>query len=92
MKLYAAMQEISSLDTVNFNDSPETSNKYAIMEDAMKLYSRLKKKGKIHRSVLDRHRSDIAEIERLNPLTAGNEKVDVKVEMIDKLLVKMCAM
>ena len=91
MKLYVAMRAITVSSS---DDSPEISNKYAIMEAAMKKYFKLKKKGKTHRSVLDRHRADLDEIERLNslPLPSNNEKHHIKEEMIGKSLVKMCAM
>lgn len=69
---------------------------YVSHEPAIKTYCKLKKKGKTHRSVLDRHNQDVREIERSVPLDAnhnaqsngnvdmsmGNGKNHIKEEMI----------
>ena len=48
MKLYSmAVEEIVLTD--------ETVNRHSVLEDSVKLYLKLKKKGKTHRSVLDRN-------------------------------------
>ena len=89
MKLYMAFKDVSS-------DSPtnELPDKHSIMEKAIKLYSKLTKKGKTHRSVLDRHGGDLRDIQKAFPLIADrnsvtNENTHIKVEMIGKLLDKM---
>ena len=98
MKLYAAFKDIGSDGT--HIDMPD---KHSIMESAMELYSKLTKKGKTHRSVLDRNGSDLREIQRAFPLAGannplpgannnGNENTHIKSEMIGKLLDRMYAM
>ena len=67
-------------------------HKYAIMEGAIKKYSKLKKKGKTHRSVFDRNMGDVHEIARSVPVNIGRGNDIVKTEMIGQLLGKMCAM
>ena len=67
-------------------------HKYAIMESAIKKYSKLKKKGKTHRSVFDRNMGDVHEIARSVPVNIGRGNDIVKTEMIGQLLGKMCAM
>ena len=64
-------------------------SKYVIMETVMRKYSKLKKTGKTHRSVLDRNTEDINEIVQLVLLYLCDEKEYVKKEMVGKLLVKM---
>ena len=92
MKLYAALKDLSPDGTVI--DMP---NKHSIMEGAMKMYSKLTKKGKTHRSVLDRNGSDLREIERAFPVAnytnkEDNENTHIKREMIGKLLDRMYSM
>lgn len=58
MNIYAAMQELLSVLDSCIDDTPKMSNKYAIK------YSKLKKKGKTQRSILDRYCLDIDEIAR----------------------------
>ena len=89
MKLYAAFRDLSS--DVSTADLPD---KHAIMERTMKLYSKLTKTGKTHRSVLDRNGSDLREIQMAFPLDVNtngqsNGNTHIKVEMIGKLLDKM---
>ena len=65
------------------------------MEDSVKLYLRLKKKGKSHRSVIDRNKLDVYEIEATNPIsfnTIGGSIRNynrIKKEMIGLLVSKM---
>ena len=68
------------------------------MESAIKLYSKLKKKGKTHRNVLYMNVKDVNEIEksldiRLNQIAKGNSDNEViKKEMVDVLVNKMNCM
>ena len=52
MKLYKAMEDIKM-------DDSALANKHGNMEDTIKLYSKMKKRSKTHRSVLDMNMSDI---------------------------------
>ena len=61
MKLYKA---IEGLDT---SDSSELTNKHSIIEESMKLYKKLKKLSNTHRSILDKNRGDVREIEAAVP-------------------------
>ena len=89
MKLYSVMCDIMNDTTTNTaltSESSSISNKYAIMEGAIKKYSRLKKKGKTHRSVLDRHLEDVNKIARSAPTHPVNKKDCIKLEMIGRLI------
>ena len=64
------------------------------MEGAMKLYSKMKKKSKTHRSVLDMNLGDVCDIENIDRCNNySNNKSDdrslVKREIIGVLLKKM---
>ena len=61
MKLYKAFRELT------VEEFSLIANKYSLMESAIKKYSKLKKKGKTHRNVLDRNNDDILEIEQSIP-------------------------
>ena len=78
MKLYYALMSVEV-------DKNFLKDKYAILEGSMTIYSKLKRKGKVHRSVLGRNKTDISEIERLS--SNGNE--DAKKEVMDLLVNKM---
>ena len=62
MKLYTVMEGIDNID------SSLVSEKHSIMETAIKQYSKLKKIGKTHRSVLDKNQRDVHDIETSFPL------------------------
>ena len=61
MKMYRAIQSLDVIDK-------EAVRCYSVLEETMKLYRGLKKKGKSHRSVIDRNRSDVNDIEEEIPL------------------------
>ena len=70
MKLYAV---IENMDV----DNSLMSDKYAIMENTIKKYSKFKKLGKTHRSVLDKNRRDVSEIAKTHPITSGTDATTV---------------
>ena len=90
MKLYQAVKDFRI-------ESNVTLNKHSILEGAMKMYLKLKKKGKSHRSVIDRNLRDVSEIE--NSIGVNNNiihesaiNVRVKEETIGLLVKKMALM
>ena len=89
MKLYS----YKVMEDVNLNDDLLKGVKHSIMKDTMKLYSRMKKKSKTHRSVIDMNMADIREIQGMDQgrsLGSGVAEVtSVKKEMIGVLLKKM---
>ena len=91
MKLYKAVQELST----EGDDYSSIPDKFSVMEGALKSYSKQKRKGKTHRSVLDRNAPDIMEIAASIPLDAAvnapnhNGNTHIKEEVIGKLLEKM---
>ena len=89
MKLYS----YKVMEDVNLNDDLLKGVKHSIMKDTMKLYSRMKKKSKTHRSVIDMNMVDIREIQNMDQrrsLGSGVAEVtSVKKEMIGVLLKKM---
>ena len=92
MKLYKALQELGIAD--GDTDIPD---KYSVMEGAIKQYYKLKKKGRTHRSVLDRNSRDILEIEASVPVDANSNhksygNTHIKEELIGKLLDEMNTM
>ena len=56
IKLYRAIQSIDLEDDI-------VNQKHGIMEDTVKLYSRMKKKKKTHRNVADLNKKDINDIQ-----------------------------
>ena len=91
MKLYLAFSELLE------EEYSAITHKYSVMEGAIKKYSRMKKKSKTHRSVMDMNGDDILEIEQSIPLHRNrnykSEKdTHIKVEMIGKLVNKMNSM
>ena len=86
--MYRTFKELSE------SNMDAITNKYSIQESLIKVYSKLKKKGKTHRSVLGRNLNDILEIDQSIPLDAGSiAKSDgnthIKEEIIGKLVLKM---
>ena len=89
MKLYRAIDSVSFGDDVNLN-------KHTILESTLKIYLKLKKKSKSHRSVLDQHKRDLSQLED-NDYNRVIEhvvhKTDIKIEgqneLIGDLLRKM---
>ena len=90
MKLYKAME---GLDT---SDCHELTNKHSILEDSMKLYKKLKKVSKTHRSVMDKNMRDVREIEAALPnrLQSFESTVgkDIKKKTVCLLVKKMNSM
>ena len=97
MKMYKALNDFEL-------DEKLKNEQHSIMEGAIKLYSKLKRQGKTHRSVCDRNVGDVNKISRSIPLDVnindgndhdryifnGNERV--KKEVIGLLLDKMTCM
>ena len=87
MKMYMVIHKLN-LEGISMDGAAELINKHSVLEFAMKLYL-----GKTHRSVLDRNRSDVNEIE--NEFSIVNTKMQsanqtvVKKEMIDLLVKRM---
>ena len=90
MIMYTIIQSISKNENV-------TVNTHSIMESSMKLYMKLKKKGKTHRGVLSQSKGDILDIEKAIPiggdgLSIKNNGNKVKVELVNKLVKGMISM
>ena len=85
-------------------DDNLVNDKHSIMEGAIKIYCKLKREGKTHRSVSDRNVGDVNDIERCIPLDTNtntnsdndkaisNKNGHVKKELIKLLLDKMTCM
>ena len=85
-------------------DDNLVNDKYSIMEGAIKIYCKLKREGKTHRSVSDRNVGDVNDIERCIPLdtntntnsdndkAVSNKNGHAKKELIKLLLDKMTRM
>ena len=71
MKLYRAFADFR-LDGDLIND------KHEILEKAMKVYSKMKRMSKTHRSVVDKNLSDVREIEA--SITLDNERIESGVD------------
>ena len=90
MKLYKAIQTIVLTDDVS-------NEKHGIMEDTIKLYSRMKKRKKTHRNVADLNKKDVNDIRQaLVSMNGVNKFVDdahrktkIKKEMVSTLLKSM---
>ena len=90
MKLYKAIQSIVLTDDVS-------NEKHGIMEDIMKLYSRMKKRKKTHRNVADLNKKDVNGIrEALMSMNGANvfindahRKTKIKKEVVSTLLKSM---
>ena len=94
MKMYRAFDNVEL-------DEKLADEKHSIMEGTIKQYTRLKRKGKTHRSVCDRNVADVNEIADSIPLnihSKGNSDANsgdtgrVKSELIGLLLEKMTRM
>ena len=60
MKLYKAIENITQESK---QDTKNQLKNFTLNKQSMKLYLKLKKKGKTHRSILDRNKADIQTIE-----------------------------
>ena len=90
MKLYTIIQSIDE-------NKEMTVNRHSVLEASIKLYLKLKKKGKTHRSVIDRNRSDVNEIEnthKIGDINIGvsNRSDNIKSEIVGLLVKKMNCM
>ena len=97
MKMYKTLGSVAVDDNL-LND------KHSIMEGAIKIYCKLKREGKTHRSVSDRNVGDVNDIERSIPLdintntnsdndkAVSNKNGHLKKELIKLLLDKMTCM
>ena len=83
MKLYTIIQSLKYEEL--------SSDKHAILEEAIKKYRQLKKRGKGHRSVLDRNRDDITQITSECPINTIHKK-DSKDELVKMIVNKMNCM
>ena len=90
MKLYKAIQTIVLTDDVS-------NEKHGIMEDTIKLYSRMKKRKKTHRNVADLNKKDVNDIRQALVCMNGvnkfvddaHRKTKIKKEMVSTLLKSM---
>ena len=94
MKMYRAFDSVEL-------DEKLANEKHSIMEGAIKIYTRLKRKGKSHRSVCDRNVADVNEIASSIPLNIHTKYKSVappsdtgrvKSELIEVLLKNMTVM
>ena len=86
MKLYKVIEQING-------DGKKTFNKLSVLEQTIKLYSKMKKVSKSHRSILDMNMSDVNEIANNDSAVAqSHDKIELKDEMIGILLEKMNSM
>ena len=94
MKMYRAFDSVEL-------DEKLANEKHSIMEGAIKTYTRLKRKGKSHRSVCDRSIADVNEIAGSIPLNINtkyksvetpSDTARIKSELIGVLLNKMTVM
>ena len=72
-----------------------TVDTHSIMESTVKLYLKLKKKGKTHRGVLQQCKGDVLDIEKAVPIESDvvlRERSIAKVELINKLVKGMISM
>ena len=77
MKLYVALQSLANSETI-------IPDKHSILEGTIQAYAKLKRKGKSHRSVIDRNAGDVRSIQRSFPLTDDtNGRSDVGMNGID---------
>ena len=90
MKLYKAIEQINSEET-------KLVQRHSVLEDTMKLYSKMKKVSKSHRSVIDMNLRDVISIASsdnpvANTMSQSRNKIEVKDGMIGLLLKKMNSM
>ena len=91
MKLYRVIQSVSLGENQKFN-------KHILLENTMKIYVKLKKKSKSHRSVLDQQMADLVDIETntftydhvvANVIGKNEIKTEGTNELIGELVKKM---
>ena len=88
MLMYTTIQSLSMTNNV-------TVDTHSIMESTVKLYLKLKKKGKTHRGVLQQCKGDVLDIEKAVPIESDvvlRERSIAKVELINKLVKGMISM
>ena len=93
MKLYKAIEQINS------EEETKLVQRHSVLEDTMKLYSKMKKVSKSHRSVIDMNLRDVRRIASpssdnlvANTMAQSRNKIEVKDEIIGLLLKKMNSM
>ena len=85
MVLYKAVEALN-LDDSDAMDGGVMFNRHSVLEESMKLYRRLKKRKKRHRSVLDNQMCDIRTMERDCKV---NLKEDTKEHLVQCVVAKM---
>ena len=90
MKLYKVVEELNS-------ERKQAVSKHSILEKTLKLYAKMKKLSKSHRSVLDMNITDVHDTENIdivngNTIVQSDNKIEVKDEIIGLLLQKMNSM
>ena len=90
MKLYKAIEQINSEET-------KLVQRHSVLEDTMKLYSKMKKVNKSHRSVIAMNLRDVRSIASsdnpvANTMSQSHNNIEVKDGMIGLLLKKMNSM
>ena len=73
MLLYKAVESLN-LNEFDKNGVDVKLNKHAILEESMKLYRKLQRKKKSHRSVLDTQMLDIRLIQQECPINLNEDK------------------
>ena len=86
MVLYKAVESIE-LDQCDGNESGIIGmNRHSILESLVKLYRRLQKTRKCHRSVLDNQLFDVRMVEKECPLSV---EIDSKEKIVRQVVCKM---
>ena len=85
MLVYKAVESINLNGTSGIDDDV-VMNKHSILESSIKLYRKIQKSRRCHRSVLDNHLSDVRTVERECPL---DDKTESKENIIRDVVSKM---
>ena len=86
MVLYKAVESID-LDQCDGNENRNIGmNRHLILEDSFKLYRKLQKTRKCHRSVLDNQLFDVRMVEKECPLSV---EIDSKEKIVRQVVCKM---
>ena len=85
MVLYKAVESLE-LDDAELSGEVSSFNKHAVLEDSIKLYRKLQRTKKSHRSVMDNQLYDIRTIENEHPISLNK---DSKEHLIRCLVGKM---
>ena len=82
MKLYRAVESVLFGEDV-------TLNKHTILESALKIYLKLKKKSKYHRNVMDQNQRDLLHLENSDynrVIEHAVHKTSIKIEGENELI------